>query len=78
MNETPFRIALLVVLALTMTVGVYFRIQAAASGEKISYKDEGYVFAALLRLAGFVLWISTFGYLILPAYFQWAMMPVPQ
>jgi protein-S-isoprenylcysteine O-methyltransferase Ste14 len=52
--------------------------QAAASAEKISYKDEGYVFATILRLAGFVLWISTFGYLILPAYFQWAMMPVPQ
>jgi protein-S-isoprenylcysteine O-methyltransferase Ste14 len=30
-----------------------------------------------LRLAGLVLWISTFGYLIFPAYFQWAAMPLP-
>jgi protein-S-isoprenylcysteine O-methyltransferase Ste14 len=42
-----------------------------------SHREEGYVFATVLRLAGLVLWISTFGYLIFPAYFQWASMPIP-
>lgn len=77
MNETPFRIALVVVIVLTMIVTIYYRLQAAASGEKISHKDEGYLFAIVLRLAGLVLWISTFGYLIIPAYFQWAAVPLP-
>ncbi|QDU29465.1 Isoprenylcysteine carboxyl methyltransferase (ICMT) family protein [Anatilimnocola aggregata] len=77
MNETPFRIALVVVIVLTMVVTVYHRLQAAKPGEKISHKDEGYLFATVLRLAGLVLWISTFGYLIFPAYFQWAAMPLP-
>ncbi|QDU25868.1 Isoprenylcysteine carboxyl methyltransferase (ICMT) family protein [Anatilimnocola aggregata] len=77
MNETSFRIALVVVIVLTMVVTVYHRLQAAKSGEKISHKDEGYLSATVLRLAGLVLWISTFGYLFFPTYFQWAAMPLP-
>ena len=57
-SETPFRIALIVVIVLTMIVAVYYRLRAASSGEKISHR-EGYVFATVLRLAGLVLWIST-------------------
>lgn len=75
-NEKPFRIALVVVIVLTMAVTAYHRIQAR-SGEKISHREEGYVFATVLRLAGLVLWISTFGCLIFPAYVQWAAMPLP-
>ncbi len=76
-NENPFRTALIVVIVLTMAVTVYHRLQAAKSGEKISHTEEGYVFAAILRLSGLALWISAFGYLLFPAYFQWAAMPVP-
>ena len=76
-SETLFRIALVVVIVLTMSVTAYYRIQAAKSGEKISRKEEGYFFATVLRLAGLVLWISTFGYLFFPACFQWASMPIP-
>ncbi|QDU29011.1 Isoprenylcysteine carboxyl methyltransferase (ICMT) family protein [Anatilimnocola aggregata] len=77
-NENPFRISLVIVIVLTMAVTVYYRLQAAKSGEKISRKDEGYLFATVLRLAGLVLWISTFGYLFFPAYFQWAALPLPE
>jgi protein-S-isoprenylcysteine O-methyltransferase Ste14 len=76
-NENPFRVALVILILLTMIVTVYHRLQAAKSGEKISHKDEGYLLATVLRFAGLVLWISTFGYLIVPAYFQWAAMPLP-
>ena len=75
--ENPFRIALAVVIVLSMSVAAYFRIQAAKSGERISHREEGYLFAAVLRLAGLVLWINTFGYLIFPAYFRWAALPLP-
>jgi protein-S-isoprenylcysteine O-methyltransferase Ste14 len=75
-SETPFRIALVLVLVPTAAVGAYHRIRAA-SGEKISHREEGYLFATVLRLNGLVLWIGTFGYLIFPAYFQWAAMPLP-
>lgn len=76
-SENPFRIALVVIMLTTMGVTVYHRIQAASSGEKISHQDEGYLFAAVLRLVGLLLWISTFGYLIFPAWFQWASLPLP-
>jgi len=75
-SENPFRSALVGVIVLTMAVTVYHRVRAASSGEKIFHKDEGYVFATVLRLAGLCLWISTFGYLVFPASFQWASLPL--
>lgn len=76
-NENPYRVALVVVIALTMAVTVYHRLQAAKSGETISRKEEGYVFAITLRLAGLCLWIATFGYLLFPDFFSWASFPLP-
>jgi len=75
-SETPFRIALVIVILLTMTIGLYHRIRAASSGEKISHKDEGYVFFAVLRLSGLCLWIATLAYLISPSSVQWATIPI--
>jgi hypothetical protein len=40
-REDFFRIALVVVIALTMAVTAYHRIQAAKSGERISHREEG-------------------------------------
>jgi protein-S-isoprenylcysteine O-methyltransferase Ste14 len=76
-SETQFRIALIVILVLTMSVIVYHRVQAASSGEKISRRAEGYAFAIVLRLIGLILWIATFGFVFVPTYFQWATIPLP-
>lgn len=76
-SENPFRIALVVVIGLTMAVTAVHRIKAAASGEKISHREEGYLFFAILRLAGLGLWIGTFGYLLFPASFRWIQLPLP-
>ena len=65
-SENPFRIAVVVVMVLTLAVTAYHRLQAAASGEKISRKDEGYLFAAVLRLSGLCLFIATLAYVISP------------
>ncbi len=56
---------------------VYHRLQAGKSGEKVSRQQEGYLFAIVLRLSGFALWIATFAYLIFPASVQWASIPLP-
>lgn len=76
--EIPFRVALAVVMFLTMAVTIYHRLQAASSGEKISRKEEGYLFAIVLRLAGLCLWIATFAYLIYPPCVEWAAIPLPE
>ncbi|MCI0352099.1 MAG: hypothetical protein L0Z53_21985 [Acidobacteriales bacterium] len=75
-SETPFRLALVVVILLTMSVAIYHRWQAAAR-ERISDKAEGYLFAAVLRLVRLCLWISTFAYLLFPASVRWAAMSLP-
>jgi protein-S-isoprenylcysteine O-methyltransferase Ste14 len=76
-SEDPFRIALAVVMFLTVTVTAYYRLQAASLREKISHQEEGYRFAVVLRLAGFCLWISTFAYLLFPMAVHWATIPLP-
>lgn len=76
-SENPFRIAVVVVMVLTLAVTAYHRLQAAASGEKISRKDEGYLFAAVLRLSGLCLFIATLAYVINPVSVQWASIPLP-
>lgn len=75
--ETPFPIALVVVILLTMSVTVYHRFQAGRSSEKVSRKEEGYIFAIVLRLSGFALCIATLAYLIFPTSVQWASIPLP-
>lgn len=75
--ETPYRLAVLVVFALSISVTAYYRWQAARSGESISRQDEGYLFAFVLRLAGITLWLATLGYLIVPERLSWASLPLP-
>lgn len=75
--EISYRVALVVIITLTMSVTVYYRLQAARSGETISRKDEGIALAIVLRLAGLVLWFATLGYLLFPSAVQWASLPLP-
>jgi len=76
-HETPYRIALLVILGVTAVIGGFHRWQAAKSGEKISHKTEGYLFATILRLAGLALWLSVLAYLISPRVVAFAALPLP-
>lgn len=76
-RETPFRIALVVILVLTMAVVVYHGRRAVTSGGKVSRQDEGVLFAAVLRIAGNLLWIATLAWLLVPTAVQWASIPFP-
>ncbi len=73
--ETPFRIALVVNIVLTMSVVAYHRVQAH-SGERFDRRQEGTALAIGLRTAGLALWLCTLAYLIQPAWMQWAAMPL--
>ena len=70
-EETPFRIAVLIVMLGTGLGAAYFRIQAR-SDEKITHEAEGRMFALVLRLFGLALWLSTLAYLIAPRSIAWA------
>jgi hypothetical protein len=77
MSEVSFRLAICLLGTLALGISVYHRIQAASSGEPISLREEGYLFATVLRLAGMMLGISTLGYLLVPETIRWARMPLP-
>ncbi len=76
-DEAWFRLALVIVILITMAIGIPHRMKAASSGERISHKEEGYLFAATLRLSGLLLWISTLAYLLFPTSISWASIPIP-
>ena len=75
--EDPFRVAILTMLGLTMVIGIYHRLQAAKSGERISRREEGFWIGVPLRLAGICIWFGTLIYLINPALMQWCALPLP-
>jgi protein-S-isoprenylcysteine O-methyltransferase Ste14 len=76
-TEDYFRFVLGVVLVLTTAVTGYHRFKAAQSREKISRKDEGALFAILLRGTGLFLFVVTGIYLVSPVSVQWAAIAIP-
>jgi protein-S-isoprenylcysteine O-methyltransferase Ste14 len=76
-SEIPFRVALVIVLLMTVAVTAYHRLQAASSKETISRKEEGILFASVLRLAGASLFAVTIIYLLAPSWIAWSMIPLP-
>lgn len=76
-SETAFRLTLVVVVLIAVSVVLPYRLKAASSGEPISHQEEGYLFTAILRGSGLLLWISTLAYLFTPLAVEWASMPIP-
>src|SRR5687768_425330 len=75
-HETPFRIALLVIFVLGMPIGGYHRFKAAASRERLSRREEGFVLIPL-RLCGLVTFGGIIAYLIDPEWMRWSALPLP-
>jgi protein-S-isoprenylcysteine O-methyltransferase Ste14 len=75
-DETPFRVALLVLFVAAILIVGYHRLQAARSGERITRRDEGLLLAVALRLAGLCLWMAAVGYLLSPSAVAWAQWPM--
>ena len=76
-TESYFRVVLGLVIFLTVLVTGIHRYNAVQSGEQISRKEEGYLFAIVLRMVGLFLFVTTFAYLTFPALVQWAMFEIP-
>ncbi|REK09903.1 MAG: isoprenylcysteine carboxylmethyltransferase family protein [Planctomycetota bacterium] len=75
--DVPYRLALLAVFAVSMSIAVYYRVQAAKSGERFDRRQEGLWLAVVLRVAGLVLWLSALVYLIWPPALAWASVWLP-
>jgi protein-S-isoprenylcysteine O-methyltransferase Ste14 len=71
-NEHSFRIVAIVLFLLIAATGLYHRIRAERSGEKISRKEEGLFIMIALRFFGFSAWLGLMTYMIQPKWMYWS------
>jgi protein-S-isoprenylcysteine O-methyltransferase Ste14 len=71
-DESAFRLMVIVSIALTLPIGLYYRIRSQATREKLARKDEGIFIMIGLRLCGLLAWIALTAYLINPAWMAWS------
>lgn len=78
MNDTIFRILILVLTVSAIGVSGYFRRKAAhVGGDKIDRKQEGVPIMIVLRAAGLALWLSVLVYVIAPEWIGFASLRIP-
>jgi hypothetical protein len=75
-SDLTFRALLILSFMLCLPIGVYHRIRAA-SGERLSRRDEGVFVMVALRLFGLVAWAAILTYMINPRWMAWSSLPVP-
>ncbi len=76
-NELTFRVITIVLFVAVAVTGVYHRVRAARSGEKISRREEGLPIMILLRLFGFSAWIGLLIYMVNPRWMLWSTLSLP-
>lgn len=76
-DETVFRWAVLVLIASTMPIGMYYRLRAERPDEKISRRGEGPFIMIALRLCGLISLVSLLLYLFNPQSMQWWQLALP-
>jgi protein-S-isoprenylcysteine O-methyltransferase Ste14 len=76
-NEYLFRLLVVVDLAVTMPIALYYRIRSQATREKLERREEGLFIMLGLRLCGVVAWIAMFAYLIDPSWMAWSSVALP-
>ncbi len=76
-DESAFRLMVIVSIALTLPIGLYYRIRSQATREKLSRREEGIFIMIGLRLCGLLAWIALTAYLINPAWMAWSTITLP-
>jgi protein-S-isoprenylcysteine O-methyltransferase Ste14 len=76
-DESVFRIIVIINIALTLPIGLYYRIKSQATREKLARREEGVFIMIGLRLCGLLAWISLAAYLINPASMAWSAVALP-
>jgi protein-S-isoprenylcysteine O-methyltransferase Ste14 len=76
-NESVFRSVVIMNVALTLPIGLYYRIRSQATREKLARREEGIFIMIGLRLCGLLAWIAIAAYLINPAWMAWSTVTLP-
>ncbi|MGO9467166.1 MAG: hypothetical protein ACLQVF_23740 [Isosphaeraceae bacterium] len=76
-DESVFRSIVIISIALTVPIGLYFRIRSQATREKLARREEGVFIMIGLRLCGLFAWIAITAYLINPAWMASSSVALP-
>lgn len=76
-HDQPFRIAMIVGLALLLPVGVYHRVRSLVTGEKLDRRQEGLFILLTLRPLGLLGMAGVVAFLIDPTWMVWSAVPLP-
>jgi protein-S-isoprenylcysteine O-methyltransferase Ste14 len=76
-DESTFRAIVLASLALCLPLGIYFRLKAHGTGERLDRREEGLFLLVGLRLCGLLGWVILAAYLVSPTSVRWASLPLP-
>lgn len=76
-EDDLFRLLLAGSFLLMTPIGLYFRLQAGRSGEKLDRRREGWPMLVALRLLGLLLWLGFVAFLIRPSLFEPLRLPIP-
>jgi protein-S-isoprenylcysteine O-methyltransferase Ste14 len=78
MDDDIFRWILLAAFALLVPVGIWHRLRAQASGEKLDRRQEGWFILLTLRPIGLLRMAGLIAYLINPHWMAWSALPLPR
>ncbi len=76
-TESTFRAVAIASIALSLPIGLYYRIKSQATGERLARKEEGVLVMLGLRLCGILAWALFAGYLIRPDSVSWCSLALP-
>ncbi len=76
-DESVFRNIVIINIAVTLPIGLYYRIKSQATREKLARREEGVSLMIGLRLCGLLAWIALTAYLINPVWMAWSSVALP-
>lgn len=76
-TETPFRLALLAILAVNFPISAWFRLRAQRAGGPVSRRGEGWLMMVTWRLCAALAGVIVLLWLVKPSWTAWASWPLP-
>ena len=76
--DATFRPVVIAGFVIILLIVLPYRLRSQATGEQLDRTQEGIPMMVTLRLAGLVLWLSVFTFMVDPARMAWAALPLPQ
>lgn len=76
-HDEIFRIAVIVIAAVVMPIGLYHRIKSQSTREKLDRRQEGLFVLTTLRPLGVLLLLSVVTYMVSPRAMAWSSLPLP-